>query len=55
MMAHETRPCFCCDRGIILVCKRPMDRPEKRPCPKCSGTGFVRVFVYLPRRKRRAG
>lgn len=53
-MSYEDRPCFACDHGIILVCPRPLDRPLKKPCPKCQGTGSVTVFVY-PRRKRRAG
>lgn len=53
-MSYEMRPCFSCDGGIILVCKRPMDRPKRRPCPKCQGTGTVTVFLY-PRKSRRAG
>jgi hypothetical protein len=53
-VSYERCPCFACDRGVILVCKRPMDRPEKRGCPKCSGTGYVWAFLY-PLRKGRAG
>lgn len=48
---YAERPCFACDRGTILVCERPMDRPKRKPCPKCGGTGFVAVYLYPPLRK----
>ena len=47
---YEERPCFAGAGGIIRVCERPMDRPKKKPCPKCGGTGFVAVYLY-PTRK----
>ncbi len=48
---YAERPCFACDRGTILVCERPMDRPKRKPCPKCGGTGFVAVYLYPARKE----
>lgn len=48
---YQERPCFACDRGTIRVCERPMDRPKKRPCGKCGGTGFVAVYLYPTRKE----
>ena len=47
---YAERPCFACDRGYIRVCERPMDRPKRKPCLKCGGTGFVAVYLY-PRKE----
>jgi hypothetical protein len=43
---YEERPCFACNSGMILHAERPMDRPKRKPCPKCGGTGFVAVYLY---------
>ncbi len=28
-----------------------MDRPKRKPCPKCGGTGLVAVYLYPTRKE----